>query len=121
MNYLMPWPRPPKPKKAQKQMKRTPLKKSPSAHSKRSFIRKRSKKGRAEDAVYKVRVLAFKKANPNCKRCGVSWENAILDCHHVHGRGINYLNEETWVSLCRACHRWVHDNPGEARAAGLLA
>lgn len=35
------------------------------------------------------------------------------------GRGGNYLDPENCQVLCRAHHRWKHDNPAEAERLGL--
>jgi hypothetical protein len=43
------------------------------------------------------------------------------EVHHTRGRlGALLTAEQFWCALCAACHRWVHDNPIEARAVGLL-
>ena len=43
------------------------------------------------------------------------------DLHHRCKRGKNFLNEETWMSVSRWAHNWIHAHPKEARALGLLA
>lgn len=44
-----------------------------------------------------------------------------VDLHHRHGRGPSgYLNELTWLSVCRICHDWIHAHPHKARSLGLL-
>jgi hypothetical protein len=50
-------------------------------------------------------------------------ENAprSTEVHHTAGRiGKNYLNQSTWMAVCRENHRWIHDHPSEARAKGYL-
>jgi len=44
-----------------------------------------------------------------------------LDIDEVipRGRGGNYLDPENCQVLCRAHHRWKHDNPAEAERLGL--
>ncbi len=44
-----------------------------------------------------------------CERCGGGADNA----HHAYGRKNHRLRFElrNGVSLCYACHRWVHDEP----------
>ncbi len=65
---------------------------------------------------YSVRAAAFKRANPHCQSCG----KRTRDVHHTLGRGPNLLNESSWMALCRPCHRWCHENPGDARAKGWI-
>lgn len=43
------------------------------------------------------------------------------EIHHTAGRmGGNYLNEHTWLAVCRANHDRIHRNGKAARAAGLM-
>lgn len=42
------------------------------------------------------------------------------DVHHIAGRGINYLNEDTWLATCRPCHDRIHREPIWAREKGYL-
>lgn len=58
-----------------------------------------------------------------CVRC----ERPATDCHHRKPRKMGGTrNAETnyglanLVSLCRACHSYVHDNPAWAYGAGYL-
>lgn len=50
-----------------------------------------------------------------CKRCQRAGNNH--DKHHVFGVR---NDRDTTIDLCRACHRWVHDNPEQAYKLGLL-
>ena len=44
-----------------------------------------------------------------------------VDVHHKAGRsGKNYLDEGTWMAVCRECHDWIYQHPKEARARGWL-
>lgn len=43
--------------------------------------------------------------------------------HHVKGRlGTNLCDTSTWLSSCNGTGHpeWIHNNPGKARAIGLL-
>lgn len=53
-------------------------------------------------------------AHPDCvKPCE--------DVHHSRGRvGKLLMETDYWVPVCRAHHRWIGDNPAEARRLGLL-
>ena len=82
-------------------------------------LRKESPKRAGERALYMVKREKFLKANPLCQAC---FEVAAVDVHHVHGRlGENYLNEKTWLAVCRTCHERIHTNPSWARDNNLLA
>jgi hypothetical protein len=48
---------------------------------------------------------------PNCT-------NIATDVHHKSGRGINYLDVSTWMSVCRTCHTWIELNPLKAKSLG---
>jgi len=42
------------------------------------------------------------------------------DVHHKSGRvGKLYLDEKTWLAVCRACHMWIETHPKEARDMGF--
>lgn len=54
--------------------------------------------------------------HPNCARCGTTED---VDLHHANGRkGQNLF--KYFITLCRRCHRWVHDNPKNAKEQGFL-
>ncbi len=54
-----------------------------------------------------------------CERCDTI---SILDVHHVRGRaGALLCNQQYWKLVCSCCHRWIHDNPEQARSGGWLA
>ena len=51
--------------------------------------------------------------HPECK-------NLSEDLHHAKGRVGNLLTDVRYFkALCRRCHRWVEDNPEQAKALGL--
>lgn len=42
-------------------------------------------------------------------------------CHHQRGRrGVLLMDERYWIPVSDAGHRWIHNNPAEARKLGLL-
>ena len=56
-----------------------------------------------------------------CRRCG----DQASEVHHRRVRGMGGSMDDPTrhrpdrlVSLCAACHRWVHDNPFAAKVAG---
>lgn len=52
-----------------------------------------------------------------CEVCG---KRSSQDVHHKAGRGKNYLLEDTWLAVCRACHEEIHRHPAWARKEGWL-
>lgn len=61
----------------------------------------------------------FLSDNPVCQMDGCNAQ--ACDVHHKSGRrGGNYLAVDTWMSLCRACHDWIHAHSNEAREKGYL-
>jgi hypothetical protein len=52
---------------------------------------------------------------PGCTR------RAEPNPHHVFGRSFLLNVVKHWRAVCFLHHRFIHDNPNEARAAGLLA
>jgi len=86
---------------------------------------KRAKQNRE----YSVKRKAFLEKWPLCGLGAVrtaTWSqdacgNRSCDVHHREGRlNGNYLDESTWIALCRNCHDAVHRHPKEARSLGLL-
>jgi hypothetical protein len=79
-----------------------------------------SKKRRGEMDEYSRLRDAFLTAKPRCEAKLVGCTGVSTDVHHSKGRvGDNYLNIGTWVSLCRSCHKFVEENPLEAKELGL--
>lgn len=96
-----------------------------------------SAKRRRESREYSAKRKDFLARHPYCEgwRKIVMWmidndhealETAPLDCprstdvHHGHRRGVNYLNEATWLAVSRWGHEWIHHHPKAARELGLL-
>jgi hypothetical protein len=54
---------------------------------------------------------------------GYCWEPTpeATEIHHVHKRGKNYLNVDTWLAVCRWSHVWIEEHKNIARQLGLLA
>lgn len=70
------------------------------------------------DEYSKIRT-AFLIVYPNCQAKLVGCTGKASDIHHKDGRGENHLNTCTWLSVCRKCHRWIEENPIEAKELGL--
>jgi len=44
------------------------------------------------------------------------------EVHHANGRrGKRLIDTDYFVAVCRTCHRWIHDNPKEAKQNGWFA
>jgi len=52
--------------------------------------------------------------------CEVCTKKRASDVHHKDKRGKNYLEVDTWLSVCRKCHTEIHENPSWARANNYL-
>jgi hypothetical protein len=79
-----------------------------------------SKKRQVEMDEYSKKRKLFLIANPNCQAKLVGCSGEATDVHHSAGRiGDNYLNISKWKALCRNCHRFVEENPEEAKELGL--
>lgn len=81
----------------------------------RGVSRARSKRLKA----YSKRAAEWKNGKaccfPNCTK-------EAADVHHWRGRiGSLLTDERYWLPVCRTHHRWIGDNPNEARCMGLLA
>jgi hypothetical protein len=79
-----------------------------------------SAKRAAEQEGYKILREAFLMLNRFCEAKLSGCQYWSQDVHHKAGRGRNYLAPQTWMPVCRHCHRFIHDNGQEARKLGLL-
>lgn len=87
---------------------------------KKTKLKPRSEKMKAEGEIYsKLRVLFLKKY-PTCQIKTKGCMKISTDVHHVEKRGKNLNNTGTWLSVCRNCHQSVHDNPNWGRENGFL-
>ncbi len=86
--------------------------------SRRTRIKSRSDAKRATDYLYTKKRKVFLRLRTMCELCGT---RASQDVHHRRGRyGSAFLDEKTWMALCRLCHDWIHQHPKEARELGLF-
>lgn len=82
-----------------------------------------SSRRKAEMVVYGRDRRFFLILHPLCEACPRTGNLMHLSCdiHHTCGRtGKNYLDQSTWLAVCRRCHSWIHENKSKARALGLL-
>lgn len=53
--------------------------------------------------------------------CACCVRNEASEVHHMRGRAGSLLTDKRHlVAVCNECHRWIHENPNEARKAGWL-
>ena len=92
------------PSKARKRLRRSSPKKSGLAEARRQFV--------AEQLTKK----------PMCEARVAGCQGRSTDIHEkqTRARGGDILDEKNTMSLCRNCHRWIHDNPLAATKLGYL-
>jgi len=55
------------------------------------------------------------------QKCEVNNSHKSTEIHHISGRNGDRLNDvKFFLAVCRECHRWIHENPKEARAKQWL-
>lgn len=129
--------------KSTKPIKRkTPIKRT--GILRRTPIKRVSSKRQKEMKIYTAKREEFLKRHPYCmvtlELLGLAskdvetWDGyyrdvwgvtrrapLATDIHHCHGRrGKNYLDETTWLAVCREQHQRIHQNPSWAREMGFL-
>lgn len=84
---------------------------------KRSKLNPRSEKMSIRMKEYnKLRIQYLSKF----VRCAVYPQKASTQIHHTRGRLGNMLCDiKWWLPVSQEGHRWIHDNPAEARTRGL--
>lgn len=102
------------------------LAKSPRPKKQPKRIPAMSAKRKKEAREYSKLRKAFFEGQPLCGAYWFIWPNRptrpiATDIHHMRGRGKYYLDTLYWLPVCREAHLWIHANPKEARALGLLA
>jgi len=86
--------------------------------SKRKRIKPLSDKRKKQNAEYKIVRDQYLIENPVCVRCPAK----ATEVHHANGRrGKRLIDVDYFVEVCRTCHRWIHDNPKEAKENGWFA
>jgi hypothetical protein len=91
--------------------------KPPQKHQ-RKRVRQVSAAQRERLWEYQGAKRLFLMGRTRCERCKCVEE---LELHHKRGRLGSLLPDHRYfAALCGKCHRWVHEHPAEARAAGWL-
>lgn len=81
-----------------------------------------SKKREELNKIYKQKRDEFMKAHPICEGYGLieCCTKEATDCHHAQGRvGKNFIDETTFVALCRSCHQFIETAPDIAKELKL--
>lgn len=90
----------------------------------RKPLAQKSVKQKGRDREYGKAQKQWLAANPLCAFClrlGLG-EVKATEVHHIRGRnGALLCDTRFFASSCRGHRLWPHENPVEARAAGLLA
>ena len=72
--------------------------------------------GRGNEIPTAGRLAVDQRERRQCLRCGA----AGREIHHRQRRRDGGHGLENMVLLCRACHRWAHANPTQAREKGFI-
>jgi 5-methylcytosine-specific restriction endonuclease McrA len=84
----------------------------------RTPLRRISKKRKQQLDIYSDLRREHLLAHPYCRNC----LKPATDIHHrkPRGRGGKLNDPTNFVSVCRQCHKKIHDNPKWAEEIGLL-
>jgi hypothetical protein len=84
----------------------------PQKEQKHYKIPRVSKKRSKEEKIYTARRIVFlsKPENKLCRINGTNCTSLATTIEHSAGRGINYLNEETWKPACSNCNIELENN-----------
>jgi hypothetical protein len=91
----------------------------PQKEKKKKEIKRVSTKREKQDREYNKLRSEILKTNTVCHGIFPGCTMVATDVHHTMGRLKYYLVTSTWVPLCRNCHRYVEDNPKEAKLLNL--
>lgn len=91
----------------------------------RTPISPRSSKRARQDIAYSALRKSFLDAHPACMInipgiCSGKRTNQVHHSYSGKDRDKYYLDTTTWFATEDNCHRWVHENPKEARELGVL-
>lgn len=95
-------------------------KKSPVKFPQQSkVLPKKSPKRGVLDQAYSVLRKQFLTTHPHCYAALEGCTIHSTDIHHKAGRSKHYLNQVTWLAVCRSCHQWIEMNPAKAKELGF--
>ena len=82
-----------------------------------------SKKRAKEELQYTKIRYEYLNKNKFCQAKLPGCTVSSTDVHHVRGgeeRSETFLDADTYMSVCRTCHNYIHEHPAEAREMGYL-
>ena len=79
----------------------------------------KSKKRGVLDQVYSITRKQYLTMHPYCQARVDGCSANATDIHHKAGRSKHYLNQVTWLPVCRQCHQWIELNPEKAKELGF--
>ena len=75
-----------------------------------------SKKKQVSMDEYTKKRIGFLALYPICQAKVYECSVKATDVHLKAGRvGDNYLKVNTWLAVCRNCHKWIEENPEAAK------
>tara|TARA_R110000868_G_scaffold8307_4_gene43408 strand:- start:760 stop:1170 length:411 start_codon:yes stop_codon:yes gene_type:complete len=99
-------------------------KSKPNPTAKQKRLPQRSPKRIKLDKEYSASRKVFLSLKPMCEaHLPQVCSQVSSDVHHTYSgsnRSKYYLEEATWLAVCRSCHTWIHDNPKSAKELDLL-
>lgn len=85
----------------------------------RTPLKGKSDKQSVLDVAYTMLRKKFVAKNPYCQARIAGCTTHTTDVHHKRGRGKYYLDDTTWLAVCRACHAYIETHPTEAKELGF--
>jgi hypothetical protein len=82
-------------------------------------IRPVSIKMQATMDEYGKKRTGFLALNSKCQAILPGCTSVATDVHHKMGRGEHHNNMSTWLAVCRTCHKWIEENPRDAKELGF--
>lgn len=69
---------------------------------------------------YSKRRMAFLTVHSHCQAKLQGCSGEATEVHHKAGRiGELLILISKWLAVCRSCHRWIEENPLEAKELGF--
>lgn len=91
---------------------------------KQKAITPKSQKRIKQDKIYTAKRIIFMLEHPLCQVNIPGLCTSIsTDIHHTYSganRSQFYLDEKTFLAVCRSCHSWIHNESIYARKLGYL-
>lgn len=82
-------------------------------------INKISDSKKKTDKIYMGLRRLYLENHPLCEATLPGCIITATEVHHKAGRNDNTLRVETWLPVCRSCHRWIEEHPTEAKEKGF--